>query len=154
MKEVLFKMLVAKYKNELYKTIIKSNTLEIITHDKKDGFQYRKSRKGVISYKCVEREELEELYTVKYYTVWNGERFEFDYTRGDATLRLWRFDLTNNLIEKYGFTEMGRGEKVKEVSLDSCECFIMQKKEYDNQANESEITLSQVEFLESYEKFV
>ena len=147
-------MLIAKYKGELYNVDKKGEEIEIFIKGKKDGFQYIKDKKGIVSYKLVHKNELEALYTVKYYTVWNGERFEFDYICEDAVLRLWRFDLTNSLIEKYGFTEIERGEKIKLVPLEACECFILEKKDYDNQDNKSEIILSQDEFLELYEKFI
>lgn len=145
-------MFLAKYKNELYKAVIKSDTMEIIFRGKKDGFQQRKSKNGLISYKQVEKNELEGLYTAKYYVIWDGERYEFDFMEKNKKINLWMFSMSDEFAEKKGFAMIARGEYVKEVRLEECEYFIMLLENYYSEEKEERV-FTRTEFLTLYKQF-
>ncbi len=144
-------MLIAQYKGELYNVDKKGEEIEIFIKGKKDGFQYREDRKGIISYKSLHKNELESLYTVKYYTVWNGERYEFDYMEENEKICLWKFSMSDEFVKTDNFTMIARGEYVKEVALEECEHFLMLLEDYYSQ-EKKEIVLSRMDFFALYKQ--
>ena len=152
-------MLIVKYKGDLY-NVDESNSfedgkIEIFAYEKKEGFSQQKYPKAIISSKRVERSELEALYDIEFYAVWNGERFEFSIQDGIQSIRLWRFTRSTELAEKYNFRMTARDEYEKEVPMKECEHFIMIQRDYDDLNNSAKEVIMQIdEFLPLYRKFV
>ena len=147
-------MIRAKYKGEFYKALIYEDNIEIIFQGPKEGFQRRWKGKEIVSYKYVEKSELEDIYDIDFYAVWNDERFDI-WSQEEKSVCLWKFCGNSEYADKYGFHVTSKCEYVKEVQIEECDYFIMSFSDYyDVKKPAEEIKLTKQEFVDTYRKFV
>lgn len=144
-------MYVAKYQGETYRAIEQKDGIEIIIRQKKDGFLHMQDGKEIISYKTVQENELDEMYTVCYTVTWKKQKFHPIYNEKTKELMLYttRYDV---FTEENNFIEIDRGEQYKIVSMEECEGFTLLKRWYINgqPTKEQEFELTADEFIASY----
>ena len=147
-------MIRAKYKGEFYKALINEDNVEIIFQGQKEGFQRRWKGREIVSYKYVERSELDALYRIDFYAVWNDERFDI-WSQEEKSVCLWKFCGNSEYADKYGFHVTSKCEYVKEVQIEECDYFIVVYKDsLDKQNEEKEIVITKDKFLEAYKKYL
>lgn len=144
-------MYVAKYQGETYRAIEQKEGIEIIIRQKKDGFLHMQDGKEIISYKTVQENELDEMYTVCYSVIWKSHEFEPMYGEKNHELMLYTTKYDTFTCEN-NFTEIDRGELYKIVPIEECENFRMIKVWYEKgkKSREQEFFLTAEEFIASY----
>ncbi len=125
--------------------------IEIYIRGKEDGFQHRQGYSDIISYKIVQEDELEELYTVSYSAIWKAHEFQPSCEVSNRNVSLY-ITTYSNFPEENDFIMIDKGEWYKVVPIEECEEFRMCKAWYQNgiKVKEQIVVLSKDEYIESY----
>lgn len=71
-------MCIAKYQGKTYNAKIGNAGIEIYIRGEESGFQHRQGHPDIISYKIVQENELDEMYTVCYTVTWKKTEISSD----------------------------------------------------------------------------